>query len=344
MAITRPSGRLLVIGGAEDRAAAGPGLLHAFAELAGGTGARIVLVTTASGTPGNSFARYSAAFRELGVPAVRELRLADREDADDDRTRTELSRATGVFFSGGDQGRLGVLVGSRANRCLQDRFGAGTLVIAGTSAGATVMGETMILGGSWHPADGGATVSGLRTGPGLGLLPGVIVDMHFTERRRLPRLLAAVLRQPSQVGLGIDEDTAVLVSPGRFEVLGRGTVTTVDARAAPAAGPAPGPGEGARFHVRLHRLYAGDAFRLRQRADRPLHDVTLYIRSVLAWSSLSCLNLTEPTAVSSIEGEIYVICAEESRPESRSAPDASIRWRQGRGCHLTLPARSCTTS
>ena len=119
----------------------------------------------------------------------------------------------------------------------------------------------MILGGSCRADGDGAVVSGLRTGPGLGLLPEVIVDMHFAERQRLPRLLAAVLRQPSHVGLGIDEDTAVLVSPGRFEVLGRGAVTTVDAREVPGAAPA--HDHRACFEVRLHRLYAGSAFRLR---------------------------------------------------------------------------------
>jgi cyanophycinase len=109
----------------------------------------------------------------------------------------------------------------------------------------------MILGGSEDDADG----SPPRTGPGLGL-PEVIVDMHFAERQRLPRLLAAAREQPSHLGVGIDEDTAILVRQGGFEVLGRGTVTIVDARG----------------DVRLHRQSAGDSFRLRQRKpDRANH-------------------------------------------------------------------------
>ena len=255
-----PSACLLVIGGAEDRAG-GSGVLRAFAELSGGTHARIALITTASGTPGSSFAGYSAALRGLGVPVVRELRLASREEADDDRTRTVLRMATGVFFSGGDQSRLEMLVGSRTNRLLRDRLADRSVVIAGTSAGATVMGETMIVGGNSH-ADGGDAADDLRTGPGLGLLPRVIVDMHFTERRRFPRLLAAVLRQPSHLGVGIDEDTAIAVGPGRFDVLGRGAVTTVEARSGEPAGTARGHDNDARFDVRLHQLRAGDAFRL----------------------------------------------------------------------------------
>jgi len=262
------SGHLLVIGGAEDRPG-GSGLLRTFAELSGGAGARIVLITTASGAPEDSFARYSAACARLGVPVVRELRLASRQEADDDRTVDELGRATGVFFTGGDQSRLRVLVGSRTNRSLRDRLAEGALVIAGTSAGATVLGETMILGGSRGPDGDDATGSPPRTGPGLGLLPEVIVDMHFAQRRRFPRLLAAVLRHPSHLGVGIDEDTAILVGPGRFDVLGNGAVTTVDARPAAAAGPAGEPDDPAR-HVRLHQLYRGDSFRLHQRspADR----------------------------------------------------------------------------
>ena len=297
-------GHLLVIGGAEDQAG-GSGLLRVFAKLAVGAdstdsaGARIVLITTASGLPGSSFARYSAAFRELGVPDVRELRIASRQQADDDRTITELHEATGVFFTGGDQARLEVLVGSRTNQLLRDQLAAGAAVIAGTSAGATAMGETMILGGSPRPDRDGAVIGGLRTAPGLGLLPGVVVDMHFTERQRLPRLVAAVLRQPRVIGLGIDEDTAVLTGPGRFEVLGRGTVTTVEARAATGRGTvttvearaaagrgtvtavearaAAGRGQKPCFDVRLRRIYAGGTFRLHQRQIRT---VVLNIRSV----------------------------------------------------------------
>ena len=257
-------GRLLLIGGTEDRAG-GAELLRTFAELSGGAHARIVLITTASGIPGRSFARFSAAFHRFGVPVVRELRLASREQADDERTLTELIWATGAFFGGGDQSRLGVLVGSRTNRVLRGRSADNELVIAGTSAGATAMGPAMILSGDGHAGDNDAVGSRVRTGPGLGLLPEVIVDMHFAERRRFPRLLAAVLRQPSHLGVGIDEDTAILVRPGRFDVLGRGAVMAVDARPAAATCPARGPADRACFDVRLHQLHAGDAFDMNRR-------------------------------------------------------------------------------
>ncbi|MGO9779214.1 MAG: cyanophycinase [Streptosporangiaceae bacterium] len=235
----------MVIGGAEDRTGDCE-LLRVFAECSGGTGARIALITTASGAPDALFAEYSAAFRRYGVPDVCELRLSSRDECDGERTRTALARATGVFFTGGDQSRLGPLAGSRANLVLRDRLAAGTLVVAGTSAGATALGQEMILGGDADRP---------RTGPGLSLLPEVVVDMHFTQRRRLPRLMAAVCQRPSLLGIGIDEGTAILVRRGRFEVLGNGTVTTVEA-------------QGKRPDVRVRVSRAGGSFDLEGR--RPL--------------------------------------------------------------------------
>ncbi len=235
----------MVIGGAEDRTG-DCALLRVFAECSGGTGARIALITTASGAPDALFAEYSAAFRRYGVPDVCELRLSSRDECDGERTRTALARATGVFFTGGDQSRLGPLAGSRANLVLRDRLAAGTLVVAGTSAGATALGQEMILGGDADRP---------RTGPGLSLLPEVVVDMHFTQRRRLPRLMAAVCQRPSLLGIGIDEGTAILVRRGRFVVLGNGTVTTVEA-------------QGKRPDVRGRVSRAGGSFDLEGR--RPL--------------------------------------------------------------------------
>jgi cyanophycinase len=263
----------MVIGGAEDRAS-DCRLLQAFAELCGGAGARIVIITTASGRPGQSFATYLAAFRRIGIGDVRELRLASYEQANSEQTLAALAQATGIFFTGGDQARLQFLVRSRANLLLRSRVADGSLVIAGTSAGATALGPVMILGGDVGESgddpdgqEGGQEVADdrLRTGPGLGLLPAALVDVHFTQRTRLPRLVAAVSRHPSHLGIGIDEDTAVLVRSGRFDVLGHGGVVTVDA--VPASDPTAEPaasGERVRG-MRLHRLRADDAFDLERR-------------------------------------------------------------------------------
>ena len=118
-------GRLLIIGGAEERGY-GAGLLERFVELCGGDEARIVLVTTATGMPAEVHADYEQVFRKLGVDRTSELRLRGRADADGDDAAGILAAATGVFFSGGDQARLRTLIGSRTNDILRERLAPGS--------------------------------------------------------------------------------------------------------------------------------------------------------------------------------------------------------------------------
>ena len=254
------AGRLLIIGGAEDRYC-GAGVLERFAQMSGGSKARVVLVTTATGRPGQVLAEYEQVFRKLGVRHVRELPINGRADADGTHAAAMLNDATGVFLSGGDQSRLQTLVGSRVNDQLRDRLSEG-LVVAGTSAGATALGRTMILGGT------GADVAAatVRTARGLGLLPRVLIDMHFGERGRLPRLLSAVALDPERLGVGIDENTAICVQHETFEVLGSGTVTVVDAQRSPVVDAASDNDPITLFDVRLHLLPAGCVFDLAARS------------------------------------------------------------------------------
>jgi len=248
-------GPLLIIGGAERR---GTTILSRFVALAGGPDARIVVIAAASGEPEPLEAEYTSAFAGLGGGSVRALRLATREQANDPATAEILGAATGVFFTGGDQRRLtSVLGGTRTDSLLQERVAAGAVVLAGTSAGAAMMSGTMIVGG-----DGpGVTTAAVQTEPGLEFLPGVLIDMHFAERGRLNRLLSAVALYPHELGLGIDEDTAILADGERFEVIGSGSVTVVDAGAAAdirvhANGPIALAG------ARIHVLPAGYTFEL----------------------------------------------------------------------------------
>jgi len=261
-------GRLLIIGGAEDRCC-GAGLLERFVELCGGEQARIVLVTTATGFPDQVRAEYEQVFRKLGVESITELRLRGRADADGDQAVAELAAATGVFFSGGDQSRLRTLVGSRASDILRERLASG-LVVAGTSAGATAMGTTMILGGQGPEVSAAA----VRTGPGLGLVPRALIDMHFGERGRLPRLLSAVALDPEHLGIGLDENTGVLVEGNSFEVIGSGVATVVDAEDATVVHPAGDCDPITLFGVRLHLLPAGCLFDFDTRTPTigPAHD------------------------------------------------------------------------
>lgn len=269
-------GRLLIIGGAEDKCC-GAGLLERFAELCGGEQARIVLVTTATGQPDQVRADYEQVFRKLGVRRLTELRMHGRADADSEQAATTLAGATGVFFSGGDQSRLRTLVGSRSADVLRQRLACG-LVVAGTSAGATALGHVMILGG--NGAD--VSVATVRTGPGLGLVPKSLIDMHFGERGRLPRLLSAVAQDPDHLGIGIDENTGILVESGPdggiegsvFEVVGTGVVTVVDAEDATVVHAAGDWDPITLFGVRLHLLPAGCLFDFATRtpAIGPGHD------------------------------------------------------------------------
>ena len=253
-------GCLLIIGGAEDRCC-GTGVLERFADLCGGGQARIVVITTATGTPDLVLAEYQQVFAKLGVREVAELPISGRADADSSAARDILDGATGVLFSGGDQSRLQTLVGSKINDQLRERLARG-LVVAGTSAGATALGRTMILGGN------GAEVSTdtVRTGPGLGLMPRMLIDMHLGERGRLPRLLSAVTLDPDRLGVGIDENTAICVRDDSFEVLGSGVVSVVDAANASVVHAGSDSDPITLFNVRLHLLPAGCVFDISSRS------------------------------------------------------------------------------
>ena len=253
-------GRLLIIGGAEDRCC-GAGVLDRFVALSGGGKARIVLITTATGEPDQVQAEYEQVFRRLGVRNITELPITGRADADGVAAAGTLDGATGVFLSGGDQSRLRTLVGSHLADRLTERLADG-LVVAGTSAGATALGQTMILGG--HGAD--YSTAAVRTGPGLGLMPKLLIDMHFGERGRLPRLLSAVALDPDRLGVGIDENTAISADSGSFEVLGTGMVSVVDAQRASVVHPASENDPITLFDVRLHLLPAGCVFDIDSRA------------------------------------------------------------------------------
>ncbi len=244
--------RLLIIGGAERR---GTAILARFVELAGGPAADIVVLATASRDPDILETEYVSAFTGLGAGTVRALRAGTRAEAADPAA---LAGATGVFFTGGDQRRItSILGGTALDSTLQARVADGSLVLGGTSAGAAMMSGTMIVGGD----EPGVTTTAVRTAPGLELLPGVLIDMHFAERGRLNRLLSAVALYPHELGLGIDEDTAILTDGDWFEVLGRGSVTVVDAGCA-ADIRVPDEGPIAIAGARIHVLPAGFTFHL----------------------------------------------------------------------------------
>jgi cyanophycinase len=255
------SGHVLVMGGGEDSSAASPAI-RTLVELAAATGnPHIVLITTATRYPHAAYTKYEDLFLRHGMTRLTSVRPITASDADDRRTLSALERATAVLFTGGDQARIGTLVGTRSNVLLASRLADDGLVIAGTSAGATAMGRTMIVGGGGYSV----TREAVRTRPGLTLLPDVVVDMHFTERGRFQRLLSAVAVEPANLGVGVDEDTAVLVKDHVFEVLGSGAVTVLDAGEARVVCPPIDSNQVAFADLRLHLLRPGCLFDLSKR-------------------------------------------------------------------------------
>lgn len=254
--------RFFLVGGAE-RHRAGERVLRRFVELCGGPVARIAVLATASREPCGPEEDYRRIFTELGATAEA-VRLDRRERADDETAVTAIEKATGAFFAGGDQSRIASVVrGTRVDTLLHARVAAGELTLGGSSAGAAMMSSRMIIGSD----DAGVRTSSVSTAPGLRFLPGVLIDMHFAERRRVDRLLAAVAMHPRELGLGIDEDTAVQMQGDRFDVVGTGAVTVIDASAAATIDvPEDGTGQIALSGVRLHVLPAGYAFHLDGRA------------------------------------------------------------------------------
>ncbi len=256
-------GTVIVIGGAEDKVRDRV-ILSRFIALAGGADATIAVVSTASSLGLEAGQRYRQVFTELGAREVHTLHAVTRPQANDEAAVRAVHDATGIFMTGGNQLRLAsTLGGTRLADSILDRFRLGA-VVAGTSAGASAMSSHMIAFGA-----SGATPKQrmAQIAAGLGVLPGVIIDQHFQQRNRLGRLLSLIAQNPSLLGLGVDEDTAGIVSPDHIlEVIGRGSVTIIDGAASETdAWEVGGHRPLMISNVVLHSLPAGYKFDLRRR-------------------------------------------------------------------------------
>lgn len=218
-------GFIIPIGGGEDRVKEMQ-IHRKFVELAGGKDADIVVIPTASMLE-DTGPDYNRIFSDLGAGKVEFLPISRRADCDSPDFASMLDRATGIFMTGGNQLRLSAILGGTLVAQKIRRRNASGVPVAGTSAGASIMSEHMVAGGSNNsaPAEGNITLA-----PGMGLTNAVIIDQHFTQRNRLGRLLTASSFNPFLIGLGIDEDTAAFIGHDNvLEVVGSGTVTVVDA-------------------------------------------------------------------------------------------------------------------
>lgn len=256
-------GVLMLIGGAEDKFEA-KYLLKVFFDASGGRRSRIAILPSASEFE-DSGAIYHQVFTAFGARYVRTLPLFNRADADLPDVAKELSKATGIFMTGGDQNKIvGILHGTAALRAIQTAYANGATV-GGTSAGASAMSDPMIGGG----LVGSLARSGMvKLQAGLGLTTTLLVDQHFHQRNRLGRLLTAVMSYPDMLGVGVDEDTAAMVTDdGKLSVMGRGTVTIVDPREMQSVNLATAPDKSpiAFSRMMLHTLVHGGRFDLNRR-------------------------------------------------------------------------------
>ena len=238
-----PRGKLIAIGGAEDKGTAPDkgelqklsnlnfielGILHRIVSESGGPGSRIEVVTTASTIPYEVGENYLDAFGKIGCTDVNIMHIRNRADASKEEYLERLSNCHTIMFSGGNQLRLSTTFGgTQFLRITLERYQQeANFVVAGTSAGAMAMSNTMIY-------EGNATRAHLKgevkITTGLGFMDDVIFDSHFEKRGRFGRLTQAIATNPSCIGIGLGEDTGMLVTGGnKMEAIGSGCVIIVD--------------------------------------------------------------------------------------------------------------------
>jgi cyanophycinase len=235
-----PKGYLIAIGGAEDKGSEAEkerqnsldffkeGILQQIVDLAGKKSTpKIEVVTTASSIPDEVAQIYKKAFKKLGLVDIGHLKITNREEANSKKTLERLEKCNCILFSGGDQLRLCSIVGgTEFLDILRERFEKEHFVIAGTSAGAACMGNTMIAGGE----ESKAYLKGrVELSIGLSFLRDVIIDTHFDARGRFGRLAQAIAAQPGAIGIGLDEDTGIVIEKGRMlRAIGSSSVVIVD--------------------------------------------------------------------------------------------------------------------
>jgi cyanophycinase len=260
---------IMVIGGAEDKVNQCD-ILAAFFESAGGALATIGVIPCASQEPTAVGDRYYQIFKKMGAQQVSVLDIRQRNECDQVRWLRLLANCTGVFITGGDQVRLyDFMGGSQFIDIIKKRLHLGTLVLAGTSAGAAIMGEKMISGGSSGESPNRSLVDLME---GLGIIPELLVDQHFHNRNRMARLISAIAAHPDKLGMGIDEDTcAAFKGDGTIEILGKGSITVIDPGSLTHTNylEADGTAPLSLHNLTVHVLKQGDRYDYQRRAVLP---------------------------------------------------------------------------
>jgi cyanophycinase len=237
--MVKPKGCLICIGGAEEKIvshaeqernnshAVKYGILGNVVKLMRGNSPTVEVITTASSVPDQYYAHYKTAFETAGCNSVGHLCISSGNEAAHPEIIRRIEAADGIMFTGGDQLRLfDKLKDSPVVNILKRKYCEERFVIAGSSAGAAAMSNTMICGG--NPVRG--FIKGeIRMNMGFGFFENVIIDTHFEKRGRFSRLAQAVATSNSSLGLGLSEDTGVIVSEGKkLTAIGSGNVIIIE--------------------------------------------------------------------------------------------------------------------
>lgn len=233
-------GTLIPIGGNEDKGFEDDeihrldyieeGILSHVVQQAGGINVKIVVIPTASSIPKEVGENYLKAFETLGCKDVTVLDIRSRKDATSSNTLKQVKASQCVMFSGGDQSKISKFIGETTlHQILLERYkNDSDFVIAGTSAGAMAMAEEMIAGGSSTKS---FVKDAVKMKNGLGLIPQLVIDTHFIQRGRFGRLAEAVAKHPSLLGIGLAEDTGIIIKNGKdCTVIGSGMALIFDPR------------------------------------------------------------------------------------------------------------------
>ncbi len=241
-----PKGKLIIIGGAVDKGSFAESnftdqveknlnffekgiLKRIIDESKHGKDSRIEIIPTASKIPTVVGTEYAKAFQFLGAENVEVLNIEKREEALSDESFNRIKNADVIFFTGGDQLRLtSIIGGTPMHDLILQKYQDEEFIYVGTSAGAACASKSMIYEGSSHEA---LLKGEIKITSGLGLIDHVIVDTHFVQRGRIGRLFQAVVSNPKTLGIGLGEDTGLLIVEGNsMEALGSGLVILVDGR------------------------------------------------------------------------------------------------------------------
>lgn len=245
-AFMTPKGKLIIIGGAVDKGSFTESnftdqveknlnffeegiLKRIIDESKNGKDSRIEIIPTASKIPDVVGPEYAKAFKYLGAENVEVLKIENREEALSENSLERIKAADVIFFTGGDQLRLtSIIGGTPMHDAILQKYQDEEFIYVGTSAGAASASKSMIYQGSSHEA---LLKGEIKITSGLGMIDHVVVDTHFVQRGRIGRLFQAVVSNPKTLGIGLGEDTGLLITDGNsMEALGSGLVILVDGR------------------------------------------------------------------------------------------------------------------